>query len=50
MVEAVVPLGDEEEQPDDQNLARCQRAFPVQRSGKVAVKGSRQVQTLDKGP
>ena len=50
VVEAVVPLGDEEEKPDGQDLARGERAFPVQRGGEVAVQGGRQVQTLEGGP
>ncbi len=50
VVEAVVPLGDEEEEPDGQDLARGERAFPVERGGEVAVQGGRQVQTLEGGP
>jgi hypothetical protein len=50
VVEAVVLLGDDEEKPDGQNLARCERSFPVQRSGEVSVQDGRQVQTLEGGP
>ena len=50
VVEAVVALGDEEEEPDGQDLARGERAFPVERGGEVAVQGGRQVQTLEGGP
>ena len=50
VVEAVVALGDEEEQPEGQDLARGERAFPVERGGEVAVQGGRQVQTLEGGP
>ena len=50
MVEAVVSLGDEEEEPDGQDIARGERAFPVERGGKVAVQGGRQVQMLEGGP
>ena len=39
VVEAVVALGDEEEEPDGEDLARGERAFPVQRGGEVAVQG-----------
>ena len=50
VVEAVVALRDEEEEPDGQDLARGERAFPVERGGEVAVQGGRQVQTLEGGP
>jgi hypothetical protein len=50
VVEAVVPLRDEEEEPDGQDLARGERALPVERGGEVAVEGGRQVQTLEGGP
>ena len=50
VVEAVVALGDEEEEPDGQDLARGERAFPVERGGEVAVQGGGQVQTLEGGP
>ena len=50
VVEAVVPSGDEEEQPNGEDIARGERAFPVKRGGKVAVQGGRQVQTLENGP
>ena len=50
VVEAVVPLGDEEEEPDGQDLARGERAFPVKRGREVAVQGGRQIQTLEGGP
>src|SRR5262249_56585607 len=44
VVEAVIPLGDEEEEPDGQNLAGGERAFPVGRGREVTVQGGRQVQ------
>ena len=50
VVEAVVALGEEEEEPDGQDLAGGERAFPVERGGEVAVQGGRQVQTLQGGP
>ena len=50
VVEAVVPLRDEEEEPDGENLARCERALPVERCGEVAVESGRQVQPLEGGP
>ena len=50
VVEAVVALGDEEEEPDGQDLAGGERAFPVGRGREVAVQGGRQVQTLEGGP
>jgi hypothetical protein len=50
VVEAVVALGDEEEEPDGQDLARGEWAFPVKRGGKVAVESGRQVQALEGGP
>src|SRR4051794_22582143 len=50
MVEAVIPLGDEEEEPDGQDLAGGQRAFPVGRGREVTVQGGRQVETLEGGP
>src|SRR6202021_2823875 len=50
VVEAVVPLGDEEEEPDGQDFARGEGTFPVERSGKVAVQGGRQVETEEGGP
>ncbi len=50
VVEAVVALGDEEEEPDGQDLARGERALPVNRGGEVTVQGGRQVQALEEGP
>jgi hypothetical protein len=46
MVEAVVALGDEEEEPDGQDLAGGGWAFPVGRSREVPVQGGRRIQTL----
>ena len=50
VVEAVVALGEEEEEPDGQDLAGGERPFPVARGGEVPVQGGRQVQTLQGGP
>ncbi len=50
MVEAVVASGDDEEEPDGQNLARGERSLPVERGGEVAVQRGRQVQALEGGP
>ena len=50
VVETVVALGDHEEQPEGQNLARGERAFPVQRDGKGMVEDGPQVQALQGGP
>src|ERR1700730_18200801 len=50
VVETVVPPGDEEEEPDGQDVTRGKRAFPVARGGEVAVEGRRQVQALEGGP
>jgi hypothetical protein len=50
VVEAVVALGDQEEQPQGQDLAWAQRAFPVGRGREVAVQGGGQVKTLQGGP
>ena len=50
VVEAVVALGDEEEEPDGQDLAGTERASPVRRGREVAVQGGRQVQALQGGP
>jgi hypothetical protein len=44
VVEAVVTLGDKEEEPDGQNLARGEGAFPVDRCGEVPVQNGRQVE------
>jgi hypothetical protein len=50
VVEAVVALGEDEQQPDGQDLAWGQGPFPQTRRGKEAVQGGRQVQTLQRGP
>ena len=50
VVEAVVALREEEQQPDSQHLTRGERAFPVGRGGEVAVQGGGQVKTLQGGP
>jgi hypothetical protein len=50
VVEAVVPLGDEEEEPEAQDLAWCERAFPVAWGREVTVQSGRQVQALEGGP
>jgi hypothetical protein len=50
VVEAVVAPGDEEEEPDTQDVARRKWPFPVERGGEVAVQGGRQAQTLKGGP
>ena len=50
VVEAVIALGDEEEEPDGQDLAGGERAFPVGRGREVPVQGGRQVQALEGGP
>ena len=50
MVEAVIALGDQEEEPEGQDLAGAERAFPVGRGRKVTVQAGRQVQPLQLGP
>jgi len=50
VVEAVVTLGDDKEEPDGEDFARGERAFPVQGRGEVAVQDGGQVQTLEDGP
>jgi len=50
VVEAVVAPGDDEEEPDGQNLARGERPLPVGRGGEGAVQRGRQVQALEGGP
>jgi hypothetical protein len=50
MVEAVMALGDEEEEPDGQDLPRGQRAFPVGWGREVPVQSGRQVEALEGGP
>jgi hypothetical protein len=50
VVEAVIPLGDEEQEPDGQDLAGGQWALPVGRGREMAVQGGRQVQALQGGP
>ena len=50
VVEAVVPLRDEKEEPDGQNLTRCEWTLPVERCGEVTVEDGRQVEPLEGGP
>src|SRR5439155_3438825 len=50
VVEAVVALRDEEEQPEGQDLARAERPFPVGRGREVAVQGGDQIKALQGGP
>ena len=50
VVETVIALRDDEEQPDGQNLSRGERALPVPRDGAMAVHGGRQVQSPEEGP
>jgi hypothetical protein len=50
VIEAVVALGDEEEEPEGKNVPRSERSLPVQRGRKVSVQGGRQVQPLQGGP
>src|ERR1019366_6491468 len=50
VVEAMVPLRDDEEEPDGQHFAWGERAFPVQRGGEMAVQDGGQIQTLQGGP
>jgi hypothetical protein len=50
VVEAVVGLRDEEEEPHGQHLTGSEWAFPVQRSGEVPIQSGRQFQTLQGGP
>ena len=50
VVEAVVALREDEQQPNGQNLAWRERPFPVARHGKVTVQRGRQVQTLERAP
>jgi hypothetical protein len=50
VVEAMISLGDEEEEPDGQDLTGGKRAFPVGRGREVTVQDGRQVQALEGGP
>ena len=50
VVEAMIALGDEEQEPDGQDLTGGQRPFPVGRGREVPVQGGRQVQALEGGP
>ena len=50
VVEAVVALGDEEEEPEGEDFTWGERGLPVQRGGEVPVQGGRQLQTLQDGP
>src|SRR4051794_37444402 len=50
VVEAVVGLREDEQEPDGQDLAGGERPFPVERGGEVAVQGGRQGQAPQRGP
>jgi hypothetical protein len=50
VVEAVVALGDQEEEPEGEDFTRSERALPVQRGGEVPIQGGRQLQTPQGGP
>src|SRR3954468_18133811 len=50
MVQAMIPLRDEEEEPEGQDLTWAQRAFPVWRGREVTVHSGREVETLERGP
>src|SRR3954470_5737936 len=50
VVEAVVGLREDEEEPDGEDLARGERPFPMGWGRDVAVDGGRQVETPKRGP
>ena len=50
VIEAVVALGDQEEEPEGKDVTGSERAFPVQRGAEVAIQSGRQLQTLQSGP
>ena len=50
VIEAMVPLRDEEQEPEGQNFAWAQRAFPVRWGREVTVHSGREVEALERGP
>ena len=50
VVEAMVGLGDEEQEPDGQDFARAERAFPVRWGREVTVQSGREIEALEHGP
>jgi len=50
VVEAMVALGDEEEKPEGEDIARCEVARPVRRRGEMAVESGGKVDPLEDGP